>query len=97
MADRSLPRWGARARTISRALVYPLGALIIGAHLLDLVLGIDVGLWLHDESDAKNPWVLIGAVIFMGSLARWVLACAVHAVAWATSLLRRVRPLDGAR
>lgn len=77
--------------------MYPLGALIIGAHLLNLVLGIDVGLWLHDESDAKNLWVLIGAVIFIGSLALWVLACAVHAVAWATSLLSPVRPLDDAR
>lgn len=97
MGGRPLPRWGQRARAVARALVHPLGALIIGAHLLNLVLGIDIGRWLHDESDAKNPWVLTGGVIFIGSLALWVLACAVHAVAWASSLLRRVRPVAETR
>lgn len=97
MSDRPLPRWGERARAVSRALVHPLGALIIGAHLLNLVLGTDIGLWLHDESDAKNPWVLTGGVIFIGSLALWVLACTVRGVAWAMSSPRRVRPVDEAR
>ncbi|WP_019144635.1 hypothetical protein [Aeromicrobium massiliense] len=96
MSDRPLPHWGSRARTVSRALVYPLGTLIIGAHLLDLVLGIDLGQWLHDESDAKNPWVLTGAVIFIGSLALWALASVVRGVAWVASSLYRARPADEA-